>query len=385
MKKSHPQQEPQNPQTQKPEPLYAQVDKSRRRGGPRILSPEEIQAANKRQPLQEDPYDRPRGREQTNSPYNTRRMGAGGYDTPSQRPLETPYAPQNPLGRTVYAPQYPLGATRAAAAGRGSREPSPENPTNPYQVTNLGTGEIEFQEQINPLYDSPNGSSEDLRHSPRPEEHLYAEIDPRTQGRRPPHKPLETIYTTLGAGAEGGERQQQENPLYEGIGRATTPPPRTQKDVITTKLLQDTGFQYGVRETQEWCTIVYGNPHALNKQLAEILDNPQGAEKILWDLAEKPESPGKLAGLQVLGVKSPDRKEAEDGFRHLCSSLERHIHKAQRLHKEFTRDLEKDQKQESPEHRHHHRRHARGQERNSPEHSPRQQRQGESRGMAHAM
>ncbi len=123
----------------------------------------------------------------------------------------------------------------------------------------------------------------------------------------------------------------------------------------------------------------------MNKQLAEILDNPQGAEKILWDLAEKPESPGKLAGLQVLGVKSPDRKEAEDGFRHLCSSLERHIHKAQRLHKEFTRDLEKDQKQESPEHRHHHRRHARGQERNSPEHSPRQQRQGESRGMAHAM
>lgn len=380
MKKSHPQPDPQNL-----EALYAKVDKSHRRG-PRIPSPEEIQAANRsRPPLQEDPYDRPRGREQTNSPHNSPRMGAGAYDTPpSQRPQETPYAPQNPLGGTTYAPQYPLGASRQTV-GRGSREPSPENPTNPYAVVNLGTGEIEFQEQINPLYDSPNGSSEDLRHSPRPEEHLYAEIDPRTQGRRPPHKPLETIYTTLGAGAEGGERQQQENPLYEGIGRATTPPPRTQKDVITTKLLQDTGFQYGVRETQEWCTIVYGNPHALNKQLAEILDNPQGAEKILWNLAEKPESPGKLAGLQVLGVKSPDRKEAEDGFRHLCSSLERHIHKAQRLHKEFTRDLEKDQKQESPEHRHHHRRHARGQERNSPEHSPRQQRQGESRGMAHAM
>ncbi|VEJ41771.1 Protein involved in cell division [Bartonella elizabethae] len=383
MKKSHPHKEPQNPETQKPEPLYATVNKNKGRGGPRIPSPEEVQAANKRPPLQEgSPYDRPRGREQTNSPYNSPRMGAG-YDTPpSQRPQETPYAPQ-----------YPLGATRATTAGRGSREPSPDNPTNPYQVTNLMTGETEFQEQINPLYDSPSGSSEDLRFSQRPEEHLYAEIDPRTQGGRSPHKPLETIYTTLGAGAEGGERQQQENPLYQGVGRATTPPPRTPKDEVTTRLLKDTGFQYGVRETQEWCTVVYGNPHALNKQLADILENPQGAEKILWGLAENPESPGKLAGRQLLGVKSPDRKEAEDGFRHLCSSLERHIHKAQKLHKQFTRELERGQKQESPErspehrrhhHHHHHHHHARGQERNSPEHSPRQQRHGE-KGMAYAM
>ncbi|WP_139412247.1 BID domain-containing T4SS effector [Bartonella mastomydis] len=385
MKKSHPQSDPQNP-----EALYAKVDKSHRKG-PRIPSPEEIQAANRsRPPLQEDPYDRPRGREQTNSPYNSPRMGAGGYDTPSsQRPQETPYAPQNPLGGTVYAPQYPLGASRPTA-GRGSREPSPENPTNPYAVVNLATGETEFQERRNPLYDSPSGSNEDLRSSPKPTDSLYEEIDPRTQGGRSPHKPIETVYATLGAGAEGGERQQRENPIYEGVGRATTPPPRTPKDVVTTRLLQHTDFQYGVRETQEWCKVVYGNEHALNGPLAKILENPQGAEKILWDLAENPEGPGKLAGRQLLGVKSPDRKEAEEGFRHLCSSLERHIHKAQKLHKDFTRDLERGQKQESPErspeHRrhHHHHRHARGQERNSPEHSPQRQRQ-EEKGIAYAM
>ncbi|WP_273755181.1 BID domain-containing T4SS effector [Bartonella sp. MM73XJBT.G] len=380
MKKSHP--EPQNPETQNPEPLYAQVDKSRRRGGPRIPSPEEIQAANRRQPLQEaSPYDTPRGRSNTqeNTPYNTPRMGAGAYDTPpSQRPLETPYAPQ-----------YPLGATRAAAAGRSSREPSPENPTNPYAVVNLATGETEFQEQRNPLYDSPSGSTQDLRAPQKQEEHLYAEIDPRTQSGRAPHKPIETVYATLGMGAEGGqESQQRENPIYEGVGRAATPPPQTPKDMVTSKLLQHEGFQYGVREVQVWCKTVYNNEHALNEQLAKVLEDPQGADKVLWNLAAHPESAGKIAGRQVLGIKSPDRKEAEEGFSHLCSALERHIDKTKKLHKQFTREIERGEKQKSPErdeHRHHHRRHhARGQSPDSPEHSPQRQRHGE-KGMAYAM
>ncbi|UNF35114.1 BID domain-containing T4SS effector [Bartonella krasnovii] len=389
MKKSSPQPDPQNPETQNPDPLYAQVNKQpHRRGGPRIPSPEEIQAANRRQPLQgASPYDTPRGRSnaQENTPYNTPRTGAGGYDTPlSQQPQETPYAPQ-----------YPLGATRAAAAaivGRGSREPSPENPTNPYAVVNLGTGETEFQERINPLYDSPNGSTQDLRHPQKQEEHLYAEIDPRTQSGRAPHKPIESVYAMLGMGAGGGqEPQQRENPLYEGVGRAATPPPQTPKDVVTSKLLQHTDFQYGVRETQEWCKVVYGNQHALNEQLAKVLENPQGADRVLWDLAAHPESAGKLAGRQVLGVKSPDRKAAEEGFSPLCSALERHIDKTKKLHKQFTNELERErgEKQESPERdehrRHHHRRHhARGQNPDSPEHSPQRQRHGE-KGMAYAM
>ncbi|WP_142416997.1 BID domain-containing T4SS effector [Bartonella massiliensis] len=368
MKKSYPQPTPQTPETQSPDPLYAQVNKPNRRRGPHIPSPEEIQSRNARNP-ERSPYDTPH----------------------SQQPLETVYAPQNPPLGTIYAPQYPLGATRAAAVGRGSRTPSPETLVDPYAVVNLTTGEIESETRKNPLYDSPSGSTQDVRAPQSQGEHLYAEIDPTTEERRHPHQPIETVYATLGMGAEGGqEPQQRENPLYEGVGRATTPPPRTQKDVVTTKLLQDTGFQYGVREVQVWCETVYGNQHALNEQLAKILENPKGAEKVLWDLAEQPEGPGKLAGRQVFGVKSPDRKAAEEGFSPLCSALERHIHNAQKLHKQFTRELERGQKQESPEsspehrrhHRHHH--HARGQEQNSPEHSPRQQRYGE-KGMSFAM
>ncbi|WP_375683068.1 MULTISPECIES: BID domain-containing T4SS effector [unclassified Bartonella] len=403
MKKSHPQPAPQNP-----EALYAQVDKSQRSGGRRI-------------PSEASPYDRPRGRtnEQKNSPYNTPRTGA--YNTPPS---------QQPLG-TIYAPQYPLGATHAAV-GRGSREPSPENPTNPYAVVNLTSGETEFQEQRNPLYDTSRESTQDLQRSPKPEEHLYtepdfsknsrrspqkplesvyaklgmgaedgqepqkpehlyAELDFGANGGLSPHKPLESVYATVGMGAEGGqESQQRENPIYQGVGRGATPPPRTPKDVVTTKLLQSREFQHGIRVTQEWCTVVYGNAHALNEPLAQILDDPKNAERVLWDLAEHPESPAKLAGRQVLGVKSPNRRAAEDGFSPLCSALEKHIRTVQKLHKQFTREQERDQRQESPErdaehrHHHHHHRHARGQEQNSPEHSPQRQRHGE-KGVAYAI
>ncbi|WP_375616673.1 BID domain-containing T4SS effector [Bartonella sp. AP58NXGY] len=489
MKKSHPQPAPQNPAPQKREALYANLSGS---------------GNGSQGPLQQEasPYNKPRGKtnEQKNSPYNTQKESA--YETPS--------SPQ-PLG-TIYAPQYPLGATRAAV-GRGPRDPSPENPSNPYAVVNLASGETEFQERINSLYNSPSGSSQDVRFSQEPEhlyaepdfsensgrsphkplesvyaklgmgaeggqepqkpEHLYAEPDFSENSGRSPHKPLESVYAKLGMGAEGGqepqepehlyaepdfsenggrsphkplesvdaklgmeteggqepqepehlyaepdfsenggrsphkplesvdaklgmeteggqESQQRENPTYQGVGRAATPPPRTSKDVITTKLLQSREFQYGVRETQEWCAVVYGNPHALNKQFAQILEDPPNAEKVLWDLLEHPESPAKLAGRQVLGVKSSDRKAAEDGFSPLCSALERHIYNAQKLHKQFTREQERDQRQESPERdaghkrHHHHRRHARGQNRESPEHSPQRQKHGE-KGFSYAM
>ncbi len=138
-------------------------------------------------------------------------------------------------------------------------------------------------------------------------------------------------------------------------------------------MAQNERFQYGVRETQEWCAVVYGNPHAMNQQLATILSNPQKGEQILQDLLENPEGPGKLAGQKLLGVKSPARKEAEDGFAHLCSALERHVQTAQKLHTNLTREQERGREHEGRaegqerghHHHHHHRSHERGED--SPE------------------
>ncbi|WP_375653921.1 BID domain-containing T4SS effector [Bartonella sp. OD88NMGDW] len=289
---------------------------------------------------------------------------------------------------TIYAPQKPLENPYDRLGGEPSDGRRADKLVDPYAVTDL-----EAKGWQTSPYETIGEGAQGGRYPHEPE-HLYAELEFGESGGRSPQRPLESVYATVGMGAEGGqESEQRENPIYQGVGRGTTTSPRTPKDEITTKLLQNTSFQYGVRETQEWCNVVYGNEHALNEHLAKILDDPKNAEKVLRDLAENPESAGKLAGRKALGIKSHARKEAEEGFSPLCSALERHIHTTQKLHKQFTREQERErgQRHESPErdsehrHHHHHRRHhTRGQEQNSPEHSPQRQRHGE-KGMAFAM
>ncbi|WP_375687690.1 BID domain-containing T4SS effector [Bartonella sp. AC62GZZY] len=326
-------------------------------------------------------------------PLEQQNLGASNvgdlYAKVNKPPKEQRTSPQYTLqqpSETAYAPQKPLGNPYDRLGGRPSDGRRTDRLVNPYSITDLAA-----QDWQTP-YDTIGEGAQGGRHPQESKHHLYSELEFGTEGGRSPQRPLESVYATVGMGAEGGQESEQlENPIYQGVGGGRISPPRTPKDVVTTKLLTNVDFQYGVRETQEWCRVVYGNEHALNQQLAKILDDPQNAEKVLWSLAENPESAGKLAGHKILGVKSLSRREAEDGFRPLCSALERHIYNTQKLHKQFTREQERErgQRQESPErdpeHRHHHHhRHARGREYNSPEHSPQQQRHGE-KGMAFAM
>ncbi|WP_019221921.1 BID domain-containing T4SS effector [Bartonella senegalensis] len=348
---------------------------------------------------------------------------------------ETVYAPQHyppqDQPETIYAPQRPIGnpydRPRAGAPSNGQRA---KRLVDPYAVTDMlapHTGP-DAQRLENPLYEGVGGGAgrppqkpehlyaelefgpDDRRSPSKPvesvyatagmgaqggpppqkPEHLYAELEFGPDDRRSPHKPVESVYATVGMGAEGGpDPQKLENPLYEGVGSGRTPtPPRTPKDEITSSLLKDPDFQYSLMEVQERCVTVYGNRHALNGQLAKVLDNPQGADTILWDLAANPETGGKLAGQKVLGVKSPSRREAEEEFKHLCSAFEKHVNVTQKLHKRFTRNLEKDKSRESPErhgHRHHHRHHSQEREGGSPERQAQRRGSQEKQGRAFAM
>ncbi|GAA4665088.1 BID domain-containing T4SS effector [Bartonella pachyuromydis] len=294
----------------------------------------------------------------------------------------TPPYPQE----TIYAPQKPMGNPYDRPPTRPSNGQQATKLVEPYDVIDLSKlGKEPISERLkNPLYESVGGRN------PQSPETPYAEISFGSHEGRPTQKDLESVYATINTGAAGGPSpQQRENPFYEGAdaGR-TTPSPRTPEDEIRAKMMQNPHFQYGLMEVQERCQIVYGNRNALNTQLANILSNPQGGEKFLWDLAADPESAGKLAGQKVLGVKSSARREAEEEFGALCSSLEKHIILAQKLHKSLTREQERGRGHERGEHqeghehdhhRHHHHRshsHERGQHspeqtrgRQSPEHS----------------
>ncbi|WP_375673555.1 BID domain-containing T4SS effector [Bartonella sp. TS82HLJMH] len=230
------------------------------------------------------------------------------------------------------------------------------------------------------------------QHHHQPSETVYAEVSTGGDRGRHRHQPSETVYAEVSTGGSRGHHQQQTSQAaHAGASAERTPtPPRSPKDEVTRKLLQNTSFQYGVREVQEWSKVVYGNEHALNKQLSKILDDPKNAEKVLRDLAENPENPAKLAGRKALGIKSQARKEAEDSFAPLCAALERHIHNTQMLHKQFTREQERGQKHDSSErdseHKHHHRHHhAKGREHANPAHSSQQRKHATEKGMAYAV
>ncbi|WP_375661421.1 BID domain-containing T4SS effector [Bartonella sp. OC68QHHN] len=391
MKKSHPtassnveelrrQFEQQNLGASNVEDLYAKVNK-----------PPKEQRNPQQYTLQQPPqtiYAPPKPLEQQNlGASNVEDLYAKVNKPPKEQRNPQQYTLQQPP-QTIYAPQKPLGNPYDRLGGRPSDGRRTDKLVDPYAVTDL-----EAKGWQTSPYETVGGGAQG-RHSSHEPEHLYAELEFDESGGRSSQRSLESVYTTVGMGAEDRQESEQlENPIYQGIGRVAPPPPRTPKDVVTTKLLKNVDFQYGIRETQEWCRVVYGNEHALNQQLAKILDDPQNAEQILWDLAENPESAGKLAGHKILGVKSPSRREAEESFAPLCLALERHVKTTQKLHKQFTHEQERErgQKHESPErdpehrHHHHHRRHhTRGQEQNSPEHSPQRQRYSE-KGMAYAM
>ncbi|USP03605.1 BID domain-containing T4SS effector [Bartonella taylorii] len=346
MKKNHPSPSPQA----NPEVLYAEVNKPNRKQHPtQQTAPEELYAKVNKPPRQRSPQSE----------------------------------------ETIYAPQKPLGNPYDRLGGKPSDGRRTDRLVDPYTVTDL-----EASNWGEPYY-STVGEGAHGRQRPEKPEHLYAELDFGENAGPSPKKPVESVYATVGIGAQGGQDSlQRENPIYEGLNTGrTTPPPKSPKDEITSKLLKDVHFQYGVRETQEWCKVVFGNEHALNTQLARILDNPREGENVLWEVAGNPEGVGKLAGTKVLGVKSPSRKEAEDGFGPLCAALERHVKTAQKLHKDLTREQAKQQgheRGESPErhgeHRHHHHRHAREERQTSPQREvqPRSRHEG-GKGMAFAM
>ncbi|WP_273760264.1 BID domain-containing T4SS effector [Bartonella sp. ML70XJBT.G] len=386
---------------------------------------EEIGEEAQRERASQDPID----------PYTITYQQDLGESQDSQQWENPLYEPMGAVGG-----QSPQGSKtyihEATSEGAHERR-TPSDPLDPYAVTyqqDLGESQ-DSQQWENPLYE-PMGAVGGQ--SPQdPETHLYEEIGEEAQRRRSSRPPEETVYApqippetapglvppyrvsnplgrdpnfqpqnssleqAMGEGAVGGhDPQRLDNPLYEGAGTDRPPlPPRTPQDQIKIKMAEDQDLQHGVLKIQKLCQTVYGNKFALGEHLSKVLNDPENAEEALWELLENPKGPGRLAGQKFLGIKSPDRKEAEKAFGSLCEALEEHIVKAQKLHKNLTREQERGRRYERGEHqeeqehshRHHHRRrhHDHSQERGQE--SPERQRRGRQspehskEGMAFAM
>ncbi|WP_375685320.1 BID domain-containing T4SS effector [Bartonella sp. TT110JLCBS] len=76
------------------------------------------------------------------------------------------------------------------------------------------------------------------------------------------------------------------------------------------------------------CEKVYGERLILNERIAEIKENPDMGEQLLWDVTEQPRSISKLAGRKVLGIKNHARKQAEETLPTLCAAINGYVYTA---------------------------------------------------------
>ncbi|WP_375667424.1 BID domain-containing T4SS effector [Bartonella sp. AC130YNZD] len=74
------------------------------------------------------------------------------------------------------------------------------------------------------------------------------------------------------------------------------------------------------------CKKVYGDRLILEEKIAEIKENPDMGEQLLWDVTEQPKSISKLAGRKVLGIKNHARKQAEEALPTLCAAINGYVY-----------------------------------------------------------
>lgn len=228
------------------------------------------------------------------------------------------------------------------------------------------------------------------RHNQRQQE---SETDYTTVA--PSRREEEVTYASVSTAAPhsrgGRQHQRREDPEtdYTQVSPQQRGRPSPTADQISVTLLKNPQVQAYGEEVVYWSQVVYGNDTLFQSHLQDILKDPRKGKDLSDQLAENPESMGKLAGRSALGMKSQARKQAEDGFKPLVDALDGYTKAVTEARERILQTPHAEQrrhhKQDGPqrdEHRHHHRHHhTRGQEQNSPEHSPHRQRHG----MAYAM
>ncbi|GAA5102326.1 BID domain-containing T4SS effector [Bartonella acomydis] len=83
-----------------------------------------------------------------------------------------------------------------------------------------------------------------------------------------------------------------------------------------------TSYQEEIRRI---CKTVYGNSHALQEKIEEIIINPAAGENLSSQITINPRELHRLAGKQMLGIKSSTRKIAEENLSALCGLVDCYI------------------------------------------------------------
>ncbi|EJF86805.1 BID domain-containing T4SS effector [Candidatus Bartonella washoeensis] len=91
---------------------------------------------------------------------------------------------------------------------------------------------------------------------------------------------------------------------------------------IADRVQKDPSVLYGQAEIRYWCKLVYNDPLLLQDRTEDIQKVPVMGEELLWQISNNPTYFSKLAGKQMLGIKSSARKTAEENLSTLCIAIE---------------------------------------------------------------
>ncbi len=167
---------------------------------------------------------------------------------------------------------------------------------------------------------------------PKPEETIYAEVNVGEPSGKSHPKPEETIYAEVNVGEPSGKSYPK---VTVRAGASSQVRPTLTQEELARKLQKNEKIQYCQEQIRSLCEIVYGERSALDGPLNGILENSDLGSHLLYVLSGNPEIFGPFRGRQVLGLKSPARKRAEESSRTLCGTVEQYVGNVKQLIREI--------------------------------------------------
>ncbi|KEC69210.1 hypothetical protein O7Q_00063 [Bartonella quintana JK 39] len=243
----------------------------------------------------------------------------------SASPPEPLYATVNKkTSHTAKKPEQ--GAPQAPLFAASSPQRPPRLRDRELHKTTIKEEEIVYASLVHP----PHRDHKHPRKNPD-NETLYATVAPQSQAMSPTREKKEGIvYASLVHPPHTDHKHPRKNPdnetLYatvasQNLARQSQAMSLTREEMAT-RIQQSPSVQAYQQEVSHWCQIVFGNSRVLQERVQEILQKPNLAEEVSWQVAENPQAFHKLAGISLCGITNSARRHAEAGLSHLCTAIE---------------------------------------------------------------
>ncbi|WP_273782730.1 BID domain-containing T4SS effector [Bartonella sp. ML69XJBT] len=121
--------------------------------------------------------------------------------------------------------------------------------------------------------------------------------------------------------------------LTETLIPKETLPPLSNEEVFT-RVAHDPFVEAHQKEVQRLSKLVYGNEKVLNAKMELITADPSFGQGFADQISQDPQSISKLAGVKILGMKSPERRQAQQHIPQLSEALKNYATAAQQTKEE---------------------------------------------------